>query len=166
MSNDVLQPIEQAHLPAVHAVMADAFDPRFGEAWSIAQLSSGLMMPHTHGAVLSAGGLDMSHPAKAFVIYRTLMGESEMLLLAVARSHQGRGHGRALISHWMSEARKQGATRFLLEVRKSNRALELYEKMGFKVIGRRPDYYRGDNGTRHDALTMSISLEMFQKSDH
>jgi ribosomal-protein-alanine N-acetyltransferase len=47
----------------------------------------------------------------------------------------------------------------LLEVRPSNtRALEIYERYGFKHIGRRKGYYPAANGQREDALVMRFLL--------
>ncbi|RYE57879.1 MAG: ribosomal-protein-alanine acetyltransferase, partial [Rhizobiaceae bacterium] len=41
----------------------------------------------------------------------------------------------------------------------NNPAIKLYDKAGFRVVGRRPGYYRGIDGQIYDALTLSISLD-------
>jgi ribosomal-protein-alanine N-acetyltransferase len=47
---------------------------------------------------------------------------------------------------------RQGANSVFLEVRPSNiTAVELYEKLGFREIGRRPKYY---TDSKEDALVM------------
>ena len=48
----------------------------------------------------------------------------------------------------------------LLEVRPSNqRAITLYEHLGFLPIGRRKNYYPAANNTREDAIVMRLMLE-------
>jgi hypothetical protein len=52
----------------------------------------------------------------------------------------------------------------LLEVRPSNtRALEIYERYGFKHIGRRKGYYPAANGQREDALVMRFAMSAMDK---
>jgi ribosomal-protein-alanine N-acetyltransferase len=47
----------------------------------------------------------------------------------------------------------------LLEVRPSNtRALEIYERYGFKQIGRRKGYYPAADGQREDAIVMRFGI--------
>ena len=47
----------------------------------------------------------------------------------------------------------------LLEVRPSNtRALAIYERYGFKQIGRRKGYYPAANQLREDAIVMRFDL--------
>ncbi len=64
-------------------------------------------------------------------------GEFELLNIAVAPSHRGRGHARALLA-------EMPAGRLFLEVRESNQAARaLYESVGFRVTGKRKGYYAG-----------------------
>jgi [ribosomal protein S18]-alanine N-acetyltransferase len=66
-----------------------------------------------------------------------LPAEREILNLAVDPAYRRRGIATALLR---SELKHRG-THFL-EVRESNvGARELYQKLGFKAVGRRPDYY-------------------------
>jgi ribosomal-protein-alanine N-acetyltransferase len=39
-------------------------------------------------------------------------------------------------------------------MRTDNPARQLYDQMGFSIVGRRPDYYRGKDGKLRDAVTM------------
>lgn len=69
-------------------------------------------------------------------------GEAEILNIAVRSSHQGRGIGHALLQAMLARAADAGAHRVLLEVREGNDvARSLYERNGFTVVGRRPNYY-------------------------
>lgn len=63
--------------------------------------------------------------------------EREILNVAVKRAYRRRGIATALLEHEFSQP-----AIFFLEVRASNvAAQELYRKMGFIEVGRRPEYY-------------------------
>jgi len=144
-------------LDTVMAIMTDAFDPGYGEAWTEPQTLSMLALP---GVWLSIASID-GRPA-GFALNRIIADEAELLLLAVAQHSRRQGVGMALIerSRWIT--RERNGCRLHLEVRHNNPALELYNKAGFSLVGRRPGYYRGIDGQIHDALTLSCSLGSHQ----
>ena len=81
-----------------------------------------------------------------------LHGQTELEALLVTPARRRLGIGRALLQSWLTLAQESGFARALLEVREGNRgALELYERAGFAVQGRRPAYYRQPT---EDALLM------------
>jgi len=81
-------------------------------------------------------------------------GEAHLLNLALSESARRMGHGRRLLEHLMEISRRAGAEGMYLEVRPSNlRALALYERQGFEVLGRRRGYYRARGGTE-DAVVL------------
>lgn len=68
--------------------------------------------------------------------------ESEIMSLGVRVSHQGRGIGYALLSEMLAASDAAGARRVLLEAKADNeKAIALYERNGFSVVGHRPNYY-------------------------
>jgi ribosomal-protein-alanine N-acetyltransferase len=141
-----------ADLDAVMNVMDDSFDPRFGEAWTASQCAGLLPMPGVW--------LILAREAEAvigFALGRAVAGEAELLLLAVRRNAQGRGTGKMLLERFAQDATGRGATRLHLEVREGNHALSLYERTGFALVGRRRNYYSGQAGQTHDALTLAKS---------
>lgn len=72
----------------------------------------------------------------------TRRGTRAARLYSVAARRPGTGVGSALLAEVESLARRGGATRLLLEVRADNAgARRLYERLGFRVLGTRPDYY-------------------------
>lgn len=83
--------------------------------------------------------------------------ESELLLLAVDPLFRGRGIGALLMDDWRAWATEQGAEEYFLEMRADNDAIHLYESAGFSECGRRPAYYRGNDGVVRDAITMRRS---------
>ena len=141
-----------ADLPAVMGVMDDSFDPRFGEAWTASQFAGLLPMPGVW--LLLAWRED---EVVGFALSRSVANEAELLLLAVRRQDQGRGVGKTLLDQFMISARSRGANLLHLEVRDGNHAVTLYERSGFRLVGRRPHYYAGVDGQCHDALTLGRS---------
>jgi len=89
-----------------------------------------------------------------YMILSAAAGEAHLLNLCVAPSLRGTGLARRLLDTALIEARLLKAHRLFLEVRPSNRrAIELYRRNDFRVIGKRPGYYPADEG-REDALVM------------
>ncbi|MET0373908.1 MAG: GNAT family N-acetyltransferase [Rhizorhabdus sp.] len=141
-------------LDPVMAVMNTAFDPGFGEAWTEPQTLAMLAMP---GVWLSLAQVD-GRPA-GFALNRIIVDEAELLLLAVAPFNRRQGVGLALIERSRSQTLLRNGSRLHLEVRHNNPAIELYKKAGFTTAGRRPAYYRGNDGQLYDALTLSCVLD-------
>ena len=156
-SADVVRvmPGNSADLPAVMAIMTSAFGPQFGEAWTRSQCAG--ILPMT-GVSLVLANDHGSHPPIGFSLFRTVAGEAELLLLAVAPDRQRNGIGRLLLDQFVDRARASGATRVHLEVRDGNPAVQMYRLAGFKLAGRRPNYYRGSDGRQFDALTFACDL--------
>ena len=141
-----------ADLGAVMSVMDDSFDSRFGEAWTAAQCAGLLPLPGVWLTLAREGSATVG-----FALARAVGGEAELLLLAVRRSAQGRGIGKTLLEAFAAAARSRGAERLHLEVREGNHAVNLYETAGYVLVGRRRNYYRGQDGSSHDALTLAKS---------
>lgn len=82
----------------------------------------------------------------------------EMHIMNIAVHPRQRRHGLAfgIMSRILAFARDRAVEECFLEVRESNvPARGLYEKLGFRSIGRRKGYY---SETREDALVMRLSL--------
>ncbi len=83
-------------------------------------------------------------------------GQGDVVTLAVALGHWGRGIGSALLEALMAEAARRGCTEIFLEVRTDNsRAQQLYRRYGFTAIGIRRGYYQPSGA---DALVMRRDL--------
>ena len=139
-----------ADLPAVLAVMESAFDPRFGEAWTLPQCAGLLPMP---GVWLTLARNDGE--LLGFSLSRIVADEAELLLLAVRPEAQRGGVGKCLLAQFERAAIGRGARRLHLEVRDGNQALNLYHSSGFTLVGRRRQYYKGLDGELYDALSLS-----------
>ena len=141
-------------LDSVIAVMEAAFDDRFGEGWTRSQCAGILPMP---GVSLTVARSDDGETA-GFSLCRTVAGDGELLLLAVAPKFRRRGIGWALLERFMEDARDDGCSRLHLEVRDGNPAIAMYRAAGFEAAGRRRKYYRGRTGGEFDALTFTRPL--------
>lgn len=140
-------------IAAIMPVMEGAFDPAFGEAWTAAQCLSSLALPGSQLLIArnSAG-------VQGFTLSRWVADEEELLLIGVARSARRQNIGRQLVQAVIGKARHGQRASIFLEVRDGNPAYAFYRQIGFEPFGRRPNYYRGKDGSRHDSITMSLKL--------
>lgn len=143
-------------LDLVMHVMEAAFGNRFGEAWTRSQCSGILPMA---GVSLALARDDDGTGVVGFSLSRTIAGEAELLLLAVAPGHHRRGIGLQLLGDFIERARDSGASKVHLEVRDGNPAIAMYRAAGFLPVGRRRNYYRGSDGRRFDALTFARDFD-------
>jgi len=91
-----------------------------------------------------------------FLVARCVPDEWEIENIIVEAGSHRRGVGSSLVRELLAEARTAGAVSVILEVRESNRAaLRLYESIGFKLEGRRRNYYRDP---AEDALLYRIKI--------
>ena len=71
-----------------------------------------------------------------------LGNEGEITNVAVYPEYSGQHIAENMLLELIERVKKRGGTAMTLEVRPSNTpALKLYEKLGFKSVGRRPKYY-------------------------
>lgn len=147
-----MRPDHRAEAAAL-TVMASAFDPAFGEAWTGAQLSGFMSLP---GVRLSLARIDRA--CLGFSLVRHVADEAELLLIGVDRKWQNKGIGGTLLRDFISQARKSQIVTLYLEVRDNNPAIDFYLRYGFENIHRRPNYYKGPNGTCHDALSFRLAI--------
>lgn len=87
-----------------------------------------------------------------YVGSQTVLGESDMMNLAVAPAARCQGIGRQLVEALAEALQEKGSHCLTLEVRQSNLpAQKLYGALGFQQIGRRPGYY---SNPKEDALIL------------
>jgi ribosomal-protein-alanine N-acetyltransferase len=92
-------------------------------------------------ASAEAVGIFEGDELAGFVLYREVPDAWEISLVATHPHFQRRGVMEQLIRHMI--AAKGQARELWLEVHESNEsAQKLYEKLGFKLTGRRPRYYK------------------------
>lgn len=112
--------------------------------------------------------LHSGYQAQVLVAERTVLGyfvamqgvdEVHLLNITVAPEYQGQGWAKVLLDALTLWARGQGAQWLWLEVRVGNtRAMQVYERHGYRRVGQRKEYYPADHGQREDAVVMSLRL--------
>jgi ribosomal-protein-alanine N-acetyltransferase len=94
-----------------------------------------------------------------FAVSRMAADEAEILSIAVAASHRGRGLSRDLLLTHLGHLAGRGVRTVFLEVEENNApARRLYDRAGFAVAGRRERYYRQPGGEQLNAVLMRRDL--------
>ncbi|MCA9542375.1 MAG: ribosomal protein S18-alanine N-acetyltransferase [Myxococcales bacterium] len=106
--------------------------------YSAESLRVELSEPNAHQWVLCEGD-----QLVAWLDFRVVLDEVELIEIAVAAARRRQGHGRRLMDHLIGQGRDLGAAVIHLEVRADNAAARaLYEAFGFGATGLRRRYYR------------------------
>ena len=109
----------------------------FSDPWPLSVLESELTNPLSLWLVAVSG-----ETVLGYVGSQSVLGESDMMNLAVRADARRQGIAGALVGGLCARLREAGNTMLTLEVRASNvPALALYEKLGFYPVGLRPRYY-------------------------
>ena len=138
-----LIPMDSRHVAQVAALEKQCFS----DPWSENSVASELSNP------LSAWLVAMDDDVLAgYVGSQSVMGESDMMNIAVDAHYRRQGIAQALVEALVAQLKEKGNHSLTLEVRISNQpAIALYEKLGFAQVGRRPNYYRNP---KEDALIL------------
>ena len=146
-SSPLLSPMGLGDLEEVLAIEGECFP----NPWPRELFVEELQRPHAFLTVLreQAGA-----PVVAFVNYWVVDDEVHLLQVATRHEARRRGFGAQLVAHVVAAAAAGRCRHVTLEVRPSNGdAVRLYQRFGFRVVGRRKNYYRDDG---EDALVMLL----------
>lgn len=92
----------------------------------------------------------------AYINYRIMYDEAELMRIAVRQNMRGQGLADTLMFKMLEDLKKNRIKTCILELRESNtKALSLYKKYNFKVIDRRKSYYTKPT---EDALIMLLEI--------
>jgi ribosomal-protein-alanine N-acetyltransferase len=95
-----------------------------------------------------------------FILSRIAGDEAEILSVAVASFRRGKGLGRRLLDLNLRRLAGLGVRAVFLEVGDDNvPALRLYQRAGFREVGRREGYYRDQAGKASTALVLRRDLQ-------
>jgi [ribosomal protein S18]-alanine N-acetyltransferase len=115
----------------------------FRRGWS-AEEFEGLLIQRNVVADRAMSGARLA----GFVISRIAADQAEILSIAVAAPHRGRGLARKLLDVHLRRLAAYGISAVFLEVDESNvPARRLYAGLQFAEVGRRESYYEGAGGT-------------------
>ena len=119
----------------------------FNDPWSVKSIASEL----NNKLSLWLVAVD-SETVVGYVGSQTVLGETDMMNIAVHPDYRKQGIGTGLILALIRELSSRGSHSLMLEVRASNeQAISVYSKLGFSEIGRRRNYYRNP---KEDALIL------------
>ena len=131
MSNIVT--MTSCHVPQVAALEKECFS----DPWSQRSVASELENPLALWLVWEEDGQVLG-----YVGSQTVLDETDMMNVAVSAQARRRGIAQALVEALVIQLKQRGSRCLTLEVRASNApAICLYEKLGFRQVGRRPNYY-------------------------
>ncbi len=138
--------MNESHVAAV----AELEKQNFSEPWSETSVRGEL----TNELALWLVAVD-GDAVVGYVGSQTVLGEADMMNIAVADTHRRRGIARLLVEELV---RQLDAAMLTLEVRASNApAIALYASLGFSQIGLRKNYYRKP---KEDALILRKEWEI------
>ena len=125
----------------------------FSDPWSEKSVAGELDNPLSLWLVALEGGTVLG-----YVGSQTVLGESDMMNVAVHPAQRRRGIAERLVTELVQALKARESHCLTLEVRASNEpAQKLYEKLGFLPVGRRPRYY---HNPREDALILRKEWEL------
>ena len=125
----------------------------FSDPWSLNSIRYELDNPLSMWIIAEENGV-----VAGYVGSQSVMGEADMMNLAVVPSYRRQGIGRQLVERLVNELKKNDVHLLFLEVRVTNEpAIELYHSLGFVQVGRRPNYY---SHPKEDALILRKELSI------
>ncbi len=143
-----VRPMTAADLEAVTAIESENPSP-----WTAGQLASERDQDGGWQFVAESGASGL---VCGFVCGRSCAGEAELLKIAVGRQYRRQGIAVQLVAHALCCMAAQGGGRCFLELRAANTpALALYERFGFRRVGRRKNYY---TSPPEDAILMEKTV--------
>lgn len=94
-----------------------------------------------------------------FALSRIAADEAELLTIVVTPRRCGHGAGTRLLARHIDNLAAQGVRALFLEVDENNApARRVYQRHGFREVGRRPSYYRRADGSAATALVLRRDL--------
>jgi ribosomal-protein-alanine N-acetyltransferase len=145
--DETIEVMVESDLDQVEAIERDAFPA----PWPRESFRYELRNPRAHNRIARVG-----NAVVGYVCVWLVAGELKINNVAVRRDYRGRGVGARLLAAVIDLGRSEGCEEATLEVRPSNlEARALYERFGFREVGRRKRYYP-DSG--EDAILMTLPL--------
>ena len=145
MAEIIIRQAKLSDVPAISRIETDSF----GTPWSAQEIVKDVTSGGNVYFVVAAD----ADKVVGFAEMRNVAGEAQIYDIAVDPEERGRGIGEALLGHLIDKAEEDRCSVVNLEVRAANTAaLGLYNKLGFREVGRRRKYYDG----KEDAILMDL----------
>lgn len=143
----MLKPMTKEHISAV----AEIERLCFSEPWSENALAESLESPLARFFVYEDGEV------MGYMGMYTVAGEGSVTNVATHPDHRRKGVALALVENSVKIGKELGLDYITLEVRESNApAVKLYEKCGFRVMGKRKGFY---SSPKEDAIIMNCFFD-------
>lgn len=160
-----IRPATPADAPAIWAILEPVF--RAGDTYAVdpgisREAALGYWCGPGHAVFLSVG--EDGAVLGTYYLRRNQGGGGDHVCncgFATAAAARGKGVARGMLEHALAEARVRRfrAMQFNFVVSTNTRAIALWERSGFEVVGRLPGAFRTPEGTYVDALVMFRKLE-------
>jgi len=138
-----IQSAQIEHIPAVAALERAIFSDPWPEDM--------LLRMRDRITVAAEGGT-----VAGYLVFSSVLDEGSVDNIAVAPAFRRQGIAAQLLAGAIEKARAAGISFITLEVRASNApAVALYERFGFREVGRRRGYYEKP---REDAILMTLVI--------
>lgn len=142
-------PMTAAHLDAVAELEKICFPE---DPWSRRLFEEALVNENTTSLL----ALAEDGSVLGYLLFTAVLDEGGVDNIAVAPAARRQGIASALLEEFRRYGREHGLVNLFLEVRPSNTgAAALYEKLGYREVGRRKNYYLDP---KEDAIIMKMEL--------
>lgn len=130
----ILREAQEKDLEAIACIEAQSIQ---GDFWKLNDFRSCMNNKSSLLMVAEADGNIAGYEA-----FYVAADEAELPTIAVSPEYRGRGLASLMLLEGMTLVKAAGAVNLFLEVRESNvPALKLYDRTGFKEVGRRKAFY-------------------------
>ncbi len=157
----ILMPLTEKDVDRIFDIEQDSFLQPWPRSLFLEELAS----EYGWGYLVNRNNASEKEQPVAFIFFRLFAEEMHIFKIAVAKAWR-----RHKIASWLLErcfeiAVENHVLKVFLEVRYSNNsAIILYTKLGFQIVGRRPNYYSEPSYrlTGEDALVMMRTLRRYK----
>jgi ribosomal-protein-alanine N-acetyltransferase len=138
-------------------LLAALHESCFEEAWDADSFHRLLQRPGCFALLAGEAETEL----QAFILVQLAGGEAEIQSLGTCAAARRKGLADRLVTAAARESYARGAGEIFLEVAEDNgAALALYERAGFSLVGRRPQYYPRLHGSPADAVILRANLPL------
>lgn len=157
MSSVIISKMSKEDLQGVYEVEKNSFPI----PWSIASFEEELNNPLATFLVAKLDYAVSVNNIVGFIGMWFVMDECHIGNVAVLDEYRGMGIATQLVDELFNLCDERKVTYIMLEVRVTNLAAQnLYKKFGFKNEFVRKDYYKNPDGSREDAIIMSLERKI------
>ena len=147
-TNIIIEKMQQKHIDSIAEIEKECFFM----PWSAESLREELLNDTSLFYVIENGNQVMG-----YIGSNNVLGEIYIDNIAIKNEYRRKGHGEKLLKYLISEGISKKADFITLEVRKSNsNAINLYEKLGFKNVGIRKNFYKNP---KEDGIIYTLYLK-------